>query len=170
MDLKTFIRDIPDFPKKGIIFKDITPLLAHGPAFRRTIERLADTGRAQDAQKIVAIESRGFIFGSAVACALGIGVVPVRKRGKLPYKTSSVEYQLEYGTDMLEMHVDAVLKDERVLIVDDVLATGGTAAAVVDLVQRSGGRNVGAAFVIELGFLKGREKLEGLPVTSLISY
>lgn len=169
-ELKSFIRDIPDFPKKGIVFKDITPLLGNGPAFRRTIEGLAEAGRAQGATKVAAIESRGFIFGSAVAHALGVGVVPVRKKGKLPHTCLSATYQLEYGTDTLEMHVDAVEKGERVLIVDDVLATGGTAAAVTDLVRKAGGQPVALAFVIELDFLKGRSKLNGLSVSSLIQY
>jgi adenine phosphoribosyltransferase len=169
-DLKAFIRDIPDFPKKGIVFKDITPLLGDGPAFRKTIDGLAEIGRANGVTKVAAIESRGFIFGSAVAHALGVGVVPVRKKGKLPHKTLSATYQLEYGTDTLEMHVDALHKGEKVLVVDDVLATGGTAAAVTDLVRKAGASPVALSFVIELLFLGGRGKLDGLPVTSLIQY
>src|SRR5262245_48744345 len=170
LDLKAFIRDIPDFPKPGIIFKDITPLLGNGEAFGQTIARMAEVGRDHKVDKVIAIESRGFIFGSAVAQALGIGVVPVRKKGKLPFKTLSASYQLEYGTDTLEMHVDALGKGDRVLIVDDVLATGGTAQAVAELVRKGGGRPAASAFVIELGFLKGRHKLDGLPVVSLIQY
>lgn len=169
-DLKSFVRDIPDFPRPGIIFKDITPLLASAAAFNETIDRLADAGRAWNATKVVAIESRGFIFGSAIAKALRVGVVPVRKKGKLPFKTHSAEYTLEYGTDTLEMHVDALDPKDRVLVVDDVLATGGTSRAVVRLAAAAGARVVGLAFVMELGFLKGREKLSGLPVVSLISY
>ncbi len=168
LDLKSFIRDVPDFPKKGIMFKDITPLLADGGAFRQTIEGLS--AKAAGVTKVIAIESRGFIFGSAVANALGVGVVPVRKKGRLPYKTLSASYALEYGTDTLEMHVDALHKDDRVLIVDDVLATGGTARAVIDLVRKSGGNPVGLAFVIELLFLNGREKLDGIPSSTLIQY
>jgi adenine phosphoribosyltransferase len=169
-DLKTFIRDIPDFPKKGIVFKDITPLLKDGRAFRITVEEMARVGRKHKVQKIVAIESRGFLFGSAVAASLGIGVVPVRKKGKLPYKTLSESYQLEYGTDTLEMHVDAVHPGDRLLIVDDVLATGGTARAVAQLTAKAGGKPAAAVFVIELDFLKGRQKLKDLPVVSLIRY
>jgi adenine phosphoribosyltransferase len=170
VDLKSFIRDVPDFPKPGIVFKDITPLLADGPAFRQVIEGLAALGRAKGATKVVAIESRGFIFGAAVAQALGVGVVPVRKKGKLPYRTISASYALEYGTDTLEMHVDALAKGDRVLLVDDVLATGGTAAAVVDLVRKGGAEPAALAFVIELLFLNGRAKLPGLPVEALIRY
>lgn len=170
IDLKSLIRDVPDFPKAGIVFKDITPLLGNGPAFRQTIEALSALGRAQGATKVVAIESRGFIFGAAVATALGAGVVPVRKKGKLPYKTLTASYALEYGTDTLEMHVDALEKGDKVLIVDDVLATGGTAAAVAQLVRSAGGEVAGLSFLIELGFLGGRKKLPGLPVEALINY
>jgi adenine phosphoribosyltransferase len=170
MDLKRFIRDIPDFPKKGIVFKDITPLLSDGAAFSKTIDLLAAAGRRQKATKVVAIESRGFIFGSAVAQALGVGVVPVRKKGKLPFATISTTYALEYGTDTLEMHVDALSAGDRVLVVDDVLATGGTAEAVVRLIQKAGGNAVGLAFVIELDFLSGRAKLPNLDVTALIRF
>ena len=170
LDLKPFIRDIPDFPKPGIVFKDITPLLSDGPAFSQTVKDLSDAGRARGAVKVAAIESRGFIFGSAVAHAMGVGVVPVRKKGKLPFRTLSATYSLEYGQDVLEMHVDALQKGERVLIVDDVLATGGTSAAVVDLVRRAGGIPVALAVVIELSFLKGRERLEGLPVDALVRF
>ncbi|MBL0349575.1 MAG: adenine phosphoribosyltransferase [Elusimicrobia bacterium] len=169
-DLKRFIRDIPDFPKKGIVFKDITPLLSDGPAFLMTIALLADAGRRLRANKVVAIESRGFIFGSAVAQALGVGVIPVRKKGKLPFETISTTYALEYGTDTLEMHVDALAPGDRVLVVDDVLATGGTAEAVVRLVQKARGDAVGLAFVIELEFLSGRSKLPALDVTALIRF
>jgi adenine phosphoribosyltransferase len=170
VDLKSFIRDVPDFPKPGIVFKDITPLLSDGPAFRRVIKELAAAGKASGVTKVVAIESRGFIFGSAVAHELGVGVIPVRKKGKLPYKTISATYQLEYGTDILEMHVDALSKGDKVLIVDDVLATGGTAQAVIELVRKTGGTPTALAFVIELLFLDGRTKLEGLPVSALLRF
>jgi adenine phosphoribosyltransferase len=170
MDLRSLIRDVPDFPKKGIVFKDITPLLGDGEAFHQTIAELAKKGQDFAAQKIVAIESRGFIFGSAVAQVLGVGVVPIRKKGKLPFQTHSISYELEYGTDTLEVHVDAFKPGEKVLIVDDVLATGGTARAVVDLVRKVGGNPVASAFVIELGFLHGRQKLNDIPIVSLIHY
>jgi adenine phosphoribosyltransferase len=170
MDLKTFIRDVADFPKKGIIFKDITPLLSNPQAFEATIQLLARAADNLKIAKVAAIESRGFIFGAPLARALGVGFVPVRKKGKLPYKTLSASYQLEYGEDVLEMHADAVGRGENILIVDDVLATGGTARAVTQLIHQAGA-NVGAlAFVIELGFLKGREKIQGFPLTSLIQY
>lgn len=169
-DLPRFVRDVPDFPKPGVVFKDITPLLAHGPAFGLAVDLLAQVGREHGANKVVAIESRGFIFGSAVAQALSVGVVPVRKKGKLPYKTLSVPYKLEYGEDVLEMHVDALRPGDRVLVVDDVLATGGTAEAVTRLVQNADGVAVASAFVIELGFLEGRKKLSSLHVSSLIRY
>lgn len=168
--LARLVRDVPNFPKKGIVFKDITPLLGHGPSFRRSVLRLARVARAARANKIVAIESRGFLFGSAVAAVLGVGVVPVRKKGKLPYKTLSECYALEYGKDTLEMHVDALRPGDRVLIVDDVLATGGTSAAVARLVKAARARVVGAVFLIELGFLKGRGKIPHFPVTALLTY
>lgn len=170
LDLKKFIRDIPDFPKRGIVFKDITPLLGDGPAFSRSVDLLAQVGARHKINKVIAIESRGFIFGSAVAQRLGVGVVPVRKKGKLPFKTLSATYTLEYGQDTLEMHVDGVLPGERVLVVDDVLATGGTAEAVLRLVTQAGGLPVAAAFAIELEFLKGRERLKNFEVASLLLY
>lgn len=169
-DLKEFIRDIPNFPKRGIVFKDITPLLGNGPAFSHSIDLLAKVGTKHRVNKVIAIESRGFIFGSAVAQRLGVGVVPVRKKGKLPFKTLSASYALEYGEDTLEMHVDGVLPGERVLVVDDVLATGGTAEAVLRLVAQAGGLPVAAAFAVELEFLKGRERLKNFEVASLILY
>jgi len=168
--LKKLIRDVPDFPKKGILYKDITPLLSDGPSFQLVVDHLAQVGIDHGIKKIVAIESRGFIFGAAVAHRMGVGVVPVRKKGKLPYKTHSVRYQLEYGEDVLEMHVDGVGPSDTVMIVDDVLATGGTAEAVLDLVAKAGGRTVASVFVIELGFLKGRERLKTSHVTSLVHY
>ncbi|MGQ0643886.1 MAG: adenine phosphoribosyltransferase [Elusimicrobiota bacterium] len=170
LDLKSFVRDVPDFPKKGIVFKDITPLLGDAKAFPEALERLAEPFRNSKIAKVVAIESRGFIFGGALSRSLEAGFVPVRKKGKLPYKTTSAAYQLEYGTDTLEMHVDALKPGEKVLIVDDVLATGGTARAVMDLVRQSGAETAGLVFLIELSFLKGREKLDGSPVAALIQY
>lgn len=170
LDLKGFIRDVPDFPKRGIVFKDITPLLGNGPAFSHSIALLSEVGGRHKVDKIVAIESRGFIFGSAVAQRLGVGVVPVRKKGKLPFKTLSANYSLEYGEDTLEMHVDGIRPGERVLVVDDVLATGGTAEAVVRLVVQAGGLPMAAAFAIELEFLKGRDRLKNFEVTSLVLY
>jgi len=169
-DLAEKIRDIPDFPKKGILFKDITPLLADGNAFKKTVDELSDRLRTKNIDKVVSIESRGFIFGAALAYKLGAGFVPVRKGGKLPYKTCAVTYDLEYGQDTLEMHEDAIRKDEGVLIVDDLLATGGTASAVVDLIVKLSGRIEGILFLIELEFLKGREKLKGYDIFSLIKF
>jgi adenine phosphoribosyltransferase len=170
LELKKFIRDVPDFPKQGILFKDITPLLGDGAAFGHTVRFLAEAGRRAAATKVAAIESRGFIFGSAVAQNMGVGVVPVRKKGKLPHRVLTAVYQLEYGQDALEMHADGVVPGDKVLIVDDVLATGGTAEAVVRLVRQAGGEPVAAAFVIELEMLKGRGKLADFPISSLLVY
>ena len=170
IDLKSFIRDIPDFPKKGIIYKDITPLLKDPKALKASVDMLAKAVSKLKPKYIVGIESRGFIFGAALAYKLGIGFIPVRKKGKLPYKTRSVSYDLEYGTDTLEIHADAVKKNDRVVIIDDLLATGGTVSAVGKLARDSGARVAGVAFVVELGFLGGRNKLKGLPVTSIIQY
>src|SRR6266498_3722798 len=167
MDLKTYIRDVPDFPKPGIIFKDITPLLRAPEALEFTVEALAKPFRAKQVTRVAAIESRGFIFGSCVARILGAGFVPIRKPGKLPWTTRRNEYQLEYGTDVIEIHDDALTADDRVVIIDDVLATGGTAAAAVALVKEFGATIVGAAVVIELDFLEGRKRLD-IPVHSLI--
>ncbi|MFH1368876.1 MAG: adenine phosphoribosyltransferase [Elusimicrobiota bacterium] len=169
-DLKSSIRDVPDFPKKGIIFKDITTLLAKGELFRHAIDEIADQYKNKGITKVVGIESRGFIIGSAVAYKLGAGVVPIRKKGKLPYKTISATYQLEYGTDTLEMHEDGVTPKEKVLIVDDLLATGGTMSATIDLAKKLGADIVGVAFLIELEFLKGRDKLKNYDIFSLIKY
>jgi len=163
------IRDVPDFPKPGILFKDVTPLIGDGPAFRLVTDLLEERIDGNKPEMIVGIESRGFIFGAALAERLGVGFVPVRKPGKLPYKTTRETYSLEYGTDALEMHEDAVEK-RRCLIVDDLLATGGTAAATARLVEKQGGIVEGFAFVIELDFLKGRERLGGRPVHALIHY
>jgi adenine phosphoribosyltransferase len=170
LDLKSFVRDVPDFPKKGIVFKDITPLLADPRALDETVRSLADAARKVGARKVLAIESRGFIFGSAVAQVLGVGFVPVRKKGKLPRETLSVTYDLEYGTDTLEMHRDALAPGEPVVVVDDVLATGGTAESVAKLVAQTGASLKGFGFVIELDFLKGRDRLKSWPVHSLIHY
>ncbi len=169
-DLVKAIRDIPDFPKKGIIFKDITTLLTRGDLFHKVIDEFASHYGGKHIQKIVGIESRGFIFGSALAYKLGAGIVPVRKKGKLPHKTVTATYQLEYGTDTLEMHEDALEKGTRVLVVDDLLATGGTAKATAQLVEKVGGVLVGYAFLIELLFLKGRQNLNGYDIHSLIQY
>lgn len=167
-DLKPFIRDIPDFPKKGIIFKDITTLLKDAKAFKEAVDKIAREYKDKKVDVVLSVESRGFLFGAAVAYQLGTGIVPVRKKGKLPHKTFAATYQLEYGTDTLEIHQDAFPKGARVLIVDDLLATGGTTRAVIDLVGKMGGDIAGIAFVIELLPLKGREKLKGYPVLSLI--
>ena len=162
------IKDVPDYPKPGIVFKDITPLLAHGPAFKAVIDEFAAALAPLAPTQVIGVESRGFIFGAAIAHALGLGLTIVRKPGKLPRVTRRVSYALEYGTDTLEMHADALEAGDRAIIVDDVLATGGTAAAVGELVRQSGGTLAGYAFLMELGFLDGRKKLpEGVPVISL---
>jgi adenine phosphoribosyltransferase len=168
--LRAAIRDVPDFPKKGIVFKDITTLLKDPALFRRTIDLLAVLCGDRPVDKVVAIESRGFILGGVLASRLGAGFVPVRKPGKLPAKALRASYALEYGTDTLEIHEDALGRDERVLIVDDVIATGGTAHAVGELVDRLGAKVVAYAFLVELSFLNGREKLAGREVRSLIRY
>jgi adenine phosphoribosyltransferase len=170
MDLTAYIRDVPDFPKKGILFKDITPLLRSPEALQYTVEALAKPFKKHKVTSVAAIESRGFIFGSCVARLLGAGFIPIRKPGKLPWTTRRNEYILEYGTDALEIHDDALGKDDRVVLIDDVLATGGTAAAASCLVRESGAELVGVAMVIELSFLHGRAKLNGVPVHSLITY
>ncbi len=170
MDLKAMIREVPDFPKKGINFYDVTTLLKEGEAFQEVLTLLATPFKGKGVQKVVAVEARGFIFGTPVAQALGAGFVPVRKPGKLPYKTIEETYQLEYGSDRLAIHEDAIRSGERVLIVDDLLATGGTIAATVNLVKKLGGDIVGIAFVIELVGLKGRLKLPNLPIVSLLTY
>ncbi|HEY3175767.1 MAG TPA: adenine phosphoribosyltransferase [Candidatus Polarisedimenticolia bacterium] len=164
------IRDVPDFPKKGIIFKDITPLLRDPGAFAETIEALRLHHRGDRIDAIAAVESRGFIFGSALAIALGAGFIPMRKPGKLPHETASETYSLEYGTDTIQIHKDAIARGDRILIVDDLLATGGTAGAAVSLLSRMGAEIVGASFVVELMFLSGRAKLTSVPTFSLIKY
>lgn len=169
-DLKTIIRDVPDFPVKGIIFKDITTVLKEPQAFQKAVDAMIKRYKEKRIDAIVAVESRGFIFGAVMAYKLKTAFVPVRKKGKLPYKTKSVTYQLEYGTDTLEIHEDALKKGDRVLIVDDLLATGGTVQGVAQLVKGFEAKIVGVAFLVELGFLKGREKLSGLPVTAEVKF
>jgi adenine phosphoribosyltransferase len=168
--IKASIRDIPDFPKEGIIFKDITPFLNTPKIFAEVIDHLAERYAGRDIDHIVAIESRGFIFGAPLAYAMGLGLSLVRKPGKLPHDTHSVDYALEYGTDCVEMHVDGVDDASRVLVIDDILATGGTAAATCELVERCGANVVECAFLLELGFLGGREKLVGHEVFALAEY
>jgi adenine phosphoribosyltransferase len=170
VDLRTLIRDIPDFPKPGILFRDVTPLLGSGPALRACIRQLCERVAPTRPQAIAGIESRGFIFGAPVAAELGIGFVPIRKPGKLPWKTRKQEYALEYGTDAIEVHEDAVASGTRVALVDDLLATGGTAGAAIKLLRGLGGEVVVAAFVIELAFLHGRPHLGSVPVEVLITY
>lgn len=170
VDLASRIRDVPDFPQKGILFKDITTLLKDGPAFRQAIDEITDHVRPWNVDLIVGMESRGFIFAAPIAYNLGVGFAPVRKLGKLPSETISAEYALEYGTNTLELHVDAIAEGQRVLIVDDLLATGGTVGATIDLVERLGGEVAGTAFLVELSFLDGRSRLDGYRVTTLITY
>ena len=170
MDLKEHIREIPDFPTPGILFRDITPLLGNPDAFRRAVDQLAERFASEPFDAVVAIESRGFVFAAPLAYRLGVPLVPVRKAGKLPFDTHSVTYALEYGSDSLEVHVDAISEGSRALIVDDLLATGGTAAATVRLVERSGARVAGLAFVIELRDLGGRDALAGYRVESLVTW
>jgi adenine phosphoribosyltransferase len=168
--LRKLIRDVPDFPQPGIIFKDITPLLADKAMFKGVVEKVSSHWADRPPDLVTAIEARGFIPGGAVALGLGAGFVPIRKPGKLPWKTISQEYQLEYGTDMLQIHEDAVRPGQTVLIVDDVLATGGTAAAATQLIRRLGGVVLGVHVLIELSFLAGRERLHGIEVVSELVY
>jgi len=168
--LKAKIRDIPDFPTKGIVFKDITPLLLDGQAFRSAIDLLGNRYQDGGVEVVAGIEARGLIIASALAYRMGAGLAIVRKPGKLPYKTHRAAYELEYGSDAVEVHQDAIRPGERVLIADDLIATGGTAKAVLDLVEQMGGEVVGAAFLIELTSLKGRERLKGCDVFSLIQF
>jgi adenine phosphoribosyltransferase len=168
--LRARVRDIPDFPKPGILFRDLTPLMGDASAFRQTVDLLGERIALHRPELIVAVESRGFIFGAPVAAALGIGFVPVRKPGKLPYRIARRSYALEYGTDTLEMHADAVVEGARVAIVDDLLATGGTAQATVELVRELGGEVAVLAFAVELGILRGRERLALTNIESLILY
>jgi len=168
--LKSAVRDVPDFPKEGILFKDITPILRDGRLFSSAIENMLKPFRNEKIDSIVAIEARGFIFGGAMAHVLNCGIVPIRKSGKLPSETHSVDYELEYGTNTLEVHTDAVNRGDRVLLVDDLLATGGTVQGVCKLMEKSGGEIIGISFLIELSFLKGREKLKNYPIHSVIKY
>lgn len=172
-DVATFralVRDIPDFPQPGVLFRDITPLLADGPAFAAVVERLAEHFEDRGVDKVVGIEARGFVIAAPVAVRLGAGFVPVRKVGKLPWSVEAQEYDLEYGTDRLEIHRDAITPGERVVVVDDVIATGGTAAATVRLVEALGGAVLGLGFVIELAFLSGSDRLDGRDHVSLLTY
>lgn len=170
VNLKTHIRSIADFPKPGIMFRDITPLLKDARVLAEAVRRMAEPYKAGTVDVVVGAEARGFIFGTAIALALGAGFVPVRKKGKLPAETASVTYALEYGTDTIEMHADAVTSGTRVLMVDDLLATGGTMAASCELVEKAGGKIVGIEFLIELSFLEGRKALAKYPVRSQIVY
>jgi adenine phosphoribosyltransferase len=172
MDLKTAIRTIPDYPKPGIMFRDITTLLNDARAFRQAVDQLVAPFAGQKIDKVAGVEARGFILGGAVAHQLSIGFAPIRKRGKLPYKTLSEAYELEYGTDAVEIHIDAVEKGDRVLIVDDLVATGGTAAAAVSLMRKAGAEVVGCAFVIDLPELKGADRLRAMdvPVSALLAF
>jgi adenine phosphoribosyltransferase len=169
-DLSKHIRDIPNFPKEGIIFKDISTLLKHKDAFKKSVDALARKFKNERVQYVVGVEARGFIFGAALAYKIGAGFIPVRKKGKLPHKTKSVTYQLEYGSDTLEIHEDAINPGARVLVVDDLLATGGTVCAVCELLKSQKAKIVGVAFIIELEFLKGKEKLKDLPIHSIIRF
>ncbi len=168
--LKALVRDVPDFPRDGIVFQDLMPLIGNAEAFHATVQHLAEWARPRAPDVILGAEARGFIFGGALAYELGCGFVPARKPGKLPWKTVRETYDLEYGTDSLEVHADAFANGARVIVLDDVLATGGTAKAKVNLVEQLGGRVVGALFVIELTVLDGRERLEGTDVHALIAY
>ena len=170
MDLVEFIADVPDFPIEGVLFKDITPLLSEPAAFREAVDLMVAEFEHKEITQVVAIESRGFIFGAPIAYQLECGFVPIRKPEKLPREAISVEYSLEYGTNTLEMHADAIEPGEHVLLVDDLLATGGSARAAVDLIEKLGGQVVGIAFLIELAFLRGREKLEDYDIFSIITF
>ncbi|HLW35989.1 MAG TPA: adenine phosphoribosyltransferase [Chthoniobacterales bacterium] len=168
--LRDGIRDVPDFPKKGITFKDITPILKDGDLFRASIGLFLEQCRGKQIDKIVGIDARGFLFGSAVAYALGIGFVPLRKKGRLPYKTESAKYSLEYGEAEMELHIDAIVRGEQVVLIDDLLATGGTSASAAALIKKVGGDLVAAIFLIELEFLNGREKLKPTEIISFLKY
>jgi len=164
------VRDIPDFPKPGILFKDITPILANGELFKTAIDIFIEACKGKKIDKIVGIDARGFLFGAATAYHLGLGFIPVRKKGKLPYKTESAAYQLEYGEAVVEMHIDAIRPGERIVLIDDLLATGGTSAAAAKLIKKMGGELVEAQFLIELEFLNGRKNLDSLPIQSFLKY
>lgn len=168
--LRAAVRDVPDFPKKGVMFKDITPILNDAVLFRASIDLFLDRCRGLHIDRIVGIDARGFLFGSAVAYELGVGFVPIRKRGKLPYKAELAKYSLEYGEAEMEMHIDAITAGERIVLVDDLLATGGTSAAAAVLIRKAGGHLLEAQFLIELEFLHGRKRIEPTPVTSFLKY
>ena len=168
--LRATVRDVPDFPKQGIIFKDITPILGSGPLFKAAVDLFLERCRGKKIDKIVGIDARGFLFGSAVAFDLGIGFVPLRKKGRLPYKTESAAYTLEYGEAEMELHIDAITAGEKIVLIDDLLATGGTSASAVTLIKKVGGDLLEAIFLIELEFLHGREKLFPTPVASFLKY
>ena len=169
-ELKAAVRDVPDFPIKGVLFKDITPILQNGKLFRLAVDAIADRHKGKKVDAVVGVDARGFIFAGAVAYKLGVGLVPVRKKGKLPYKTVVTSYTLEYGSETSEMHVDSIQKGDQVIIVDDLLATGGTAMAAATLVKQLGGTIAEIDFLIELSFLKGRERLKDYKVFSAIVY
>ena len=168
--LGRYIRSIPDFPKKGILFRDVTTLIKNKKAFKQSVDEMAKIYKGKKIDMIAAVEARGFIFGGALAYKLGVGFIPIRKKGKLPYKTHRVTYDLEYGTDTLEVHTDAIKKGMRVLVVDDLLATGGTVGAVVEMMKRLKAKIVGILFLIELVDLKGKDKLKDYPLRSLIKF
>jgi adenine phosphoribosyltransferase len=168
--LRAAVRDVPDFPKKGIVFKDITPILSDPALFRASIDLFLERCRGKSIDKVVGIDARGFLFGSTVAYELGVGFVPIRKRGKLPYRTEIAKYSLEYGEAEMEMHIDGIRAGERVVLLDDLLATGGTSAAAAVLIRKAGGHLLEAQFLIELQFLHGRNLLEPTPVTSFLKY
>ncbi|HZS17940.1 MAG TPA: adenine phosphoribosyltransferase [Candidatus Udaeobacter sp.] len=168
--LRAAVRDVPDFPKQGIIFKDITPVLSDPALFRASVDLFLERCRARNIDKIVGIDARGFLFGAAVAYELGVGFVPIRKRGKLPFKTEIASYSLEYGEAEMEMHVDGIQSGEQVVLIDDLLATGGTSAAASDLILKAGGKLLEVQFLIELEFLQGRKRLEQAPVISFLKY
>ena len=168
--LRAGVRDVPDFPKKGIVFKDITPILNNGALFKASIDVFIERCRGKKVDKIVGIDARGFLFGSVVAYELGVGFVPLRKKGRLPYKTESAKYSLEYGEAEMELHIDAITQGEQVVLIDDLLATGGTSASAATLIKKVGGELLEAIFLIELEFLHGREKLAPTPVISFLKY
>jgi adenine phosphoribosyltransferase len=168
--LRAAVRDVSDFPKKGIVFKDITPVLSDPALFHASIDLFLDRCRGRKIDKIVGIDARGFLFGSAVAYELGVGFVPIRKRGKLPFQTEIARYSLEYGEAEMEMHIDAINADEQIVMIDDLLATGGTSAAAAVLIRKAGGHLLEAQFLIELKFLQGRKQLKPTPVTSFLKY
>jgi adenine phosphoribosyltransferase len=170
MDLKKYIRDIPDFPQKGVMFRDITTLLKEPGPFRYTIDTIVDRYRGHRVDKVVSVEARGYIFGGVIAYKLNCGFVPVRKPGKLPAETVTMDYTLEYGTNTIEIHRDAIAPGERVLVFDDVLATGGTVQATCNLIEKLGGKVIGCVFISDLTYLKGSEKLKGYDVFSLVQY